>query len=227
MSRGLGDVYKRQVDGYVNADAPKGLVGAEIYLDLVTVGGTENLMMAACLAYGQTRLHNAACEPEIIDLGNFLQAVGVEISGHGTSEIVINGSPSLGGGHFQVMPDRIEAGTYLIAAAITRGSIRLLDIQPGALGLILEKLQQAGAKIRTGEDWITLDMQGRRPKAVDIETSPYPGFPTDMQAQFMALNAVAEGTSTIRETIFENRFMHVHEMKRCLLYTSPSPRDTG
>ena len=202
------------VDGYVNADAPKGLVGAEIYLDLVTVGGTENLMMAACLAHGQTRLYNAACEPEIIDLGNFLQAVGVEISGHGTSEIVINGSPSLGGGHFQVMPDRIEAGTYLIAAAITRGSIRLLDIQPGALGLILEKLQQAGAKISTGEDWITLDMQGRRPKAVDIETSPYPGFPTDMQAQFMALNAVAEGTSTIRETIFENRFMHVHEMKR-------------
>ena len=202
------------VDGYVNADAPKGLVGAEIYLDLVTVGGTENLMMAACLAHGQNRLHNAACEPEIIDLGNFLQAVGVEISGHGTSEIVINGSPSLGGGHFQVMPDRIEAGTYLIAAAITRGSIRLLDIQPGALGLILEKLQQAGAKISTGEDWITLDMQGRRPKAVDIETSPYPGFPTDMQAQFMALNAVAEGTSTIRETIFENRFMHVHEMKR-------------
>lgn len=202
------------VDGYVNADAPQGLVGADIYLDLVTVGGTENLMMAACLAHGQTRLHNAACEPEIIDLGNFLQAVGVEISGHGTSEIVINGSPSLGGGHFQVMPDRIEAGTYLIAAAITRGSIRLLDIQPDALGLILEKLQQAGAKITTGEDWITLDMQGRRPKAVDIETSPYPGFPTDMQAQFMALNAVAEGTSTIRETIFENRFMHVHEMKR-------------
>lgn len=202
------------VDGYVIAQAPAGLRGADIYMDLVTVGGTENLMMAACLAQGQTRLHNAACEPEIVDLGNFLQTLGVQISGHGTSEIVITGASKLSGGQFRVMPDRIEAGTYLVAAAITQGSIRLTDIQPNALGLILEKLQQSGAQIDTGDDWIQLDMADQRPKAVDIETSPYPGFPTDMQAQFMALNAVAEGTSTIRETIFENRFMHVHELKR-------------
>lgn len=202
------------VDGYVIAQAPAGLRGADIYMDLVTVGGTENLMMAACLAQGQTRLHNAACEPEIVDLGNFLQTLGVQISGHGTSEIVITGASKLGGGQFRVMPDRIEAGTYLVAAAITQGSIRLTDIQPNALGLILEKLQQSGAQIDTGDDWIQLDMADQRPIAVDIETSPYPGFPTDMQAQFMALNAVAEGTSSIRETIFENRFMHVHELKR-------------
>lgn len=202
------------VDGYVIAQAPAGLRGADIYMDLVTVGGTENLMMAACLAQGQTRLHNAACEPEIVDLGNFLQTLGVQISGHGTSEIVITGASKLSGGQFRVMPDRIEAGTYLVAAAITQGSIRLTGIQPNALGLILEKLQQSGAQIDTGDDWIQLDMADQRPKAVDIETSPYPGFPTDMQAQFMALNAVAEGTSTIRETIFENRFMHVHELKR-------------
>ena len=202
------------VDGYVIAQAPAGLRGADIYMDLVTVGGTENLMMAACLAQGQTRLHNAACEPEIVDLGNFLQTLGVQISGHGTSEIVITGASKLGGGQFRVMPDRIEAGTYLVAAAITQGSIRLTDIQPNALGLILEKLQQSGAQIDTGDDWIQLDMADQRPIAVDIETSPYPGFPTDMQAQFMALNAVAEGTSSIRETIFENRFMHIHELKR-------------
>ena len=202
------------VDGYVKANAEQGLQGADIYMDLVTVGGTENLMMAACLAQGTTRLYNAACEPEIIDLGNFLAALGARISGHGTAEIVIEGMTELGGCRYQIMPDRIEAGTYLIAAAITQGSIRLVDLQPAALGVILEKLQQMGAQIKTGDDWVELDMQGRRPVAVDIETSPYPGFPTDMQAQFMALNAVAEGTATIRETIFENRFMHVHEMNR-------------
>ena len=202
------------VDGYVKANAEQGLQGADIYMDLVTVGGTENLMMAACLAHGTTRLYNAACEPEIIDLGNFLAALGARISGHGTAEIVIEGMTELGGCRYQIMPDRIEAGTYLIAAAITQGSIRLVDLQPAALGVILEKLQQMGAQIKTGDDWVELDMQGRRPVAVDIETSPYPGFPTDMQAQFMALNAVAKGTATIRETIFENRFMHVHEMNR-------------
>jgi UDP-N-acetylglucosamine 1-carboxyvinyltransferase len=202
------------VDGYVKANAEQGLQGADIYMDLVTVGGTENLMMAACLAQGTTRLFNAACEPEIIDLGNFLAALGARISGHGTAEIVIEGMTELGGCRYQIMPDRIEAGTYLIAAAITQGSIRLVDLQPAALGVILEKLQQMGAQIKTGDDWVELDMQGRRPVAVDIETSPYPGFPTDMQAQFMALNAVAKGTATIRETIFENRFMHVHEMNR-------------
>ena len=202
------------VDGYVKANAEQGLQGADIYMDLVTVGGTENLMMAACLAQGTTRLYNAACEPEIIDLGNFLAALGARISGHGTAEIVIEGMTELGGCRYQIMPDRIEAGTYLIAAAITQGSIRLVDLQPAALGVILEKLQQMGAQIKTGDDWVELDMQGRRPVAVDIETSPYPGLPTDMQAQFMALNAVAKGTATIRETIFENRFMHVHEMNR-------------
>ena len=202
------------VDGYVKANAEQGLQGADIYMDLVTVGGTENLMMAACLAHGTTRLYNAACEPEIIDLGNFLAALGARISGHGTAEIVIEGMTELGGCRYQIMPDRIEAGTYLIAAAITQGSIRLVDLQPAALGVILEKLQQMGAQIKTGDDWVELDMQGRRPAAVDIETSPYPGFPTDMQAQFMAFNAVAKGTAMIRETIFENRFMHVHEMNR-------------
>ena len=202
------------VDGYVKAEAKQGLKGADIYMDLVTVGGTENLMMAACLAEGTTRLHNAACEPEIIDLGNFLAALGARISGHGTAEIIIDGVAELGGCRYQIMPDRIEAGTYLIAAAITQGSIKLVDLQPTALGVILEKLQQVGATIDVGTDWVTLDMRGRRPTAVDIETSPYPGFPTDMQAQFMALNAVATGTATIRETIFENRFMHVHELNR-------------
>ena len=202
------------VDGYVKADAKQGLKGADIYMDLVTVGGTENLMMAACLAEGTTRLHNAACEPEIIDLGNFLAALGARISGHGTAEIIIDGVAELGGCRYQIMPDRIEAGTYLIAAAITQGSIKLVDLQPAALGVMLEKLQQVGATIDVGTDWVTLDMHGRRPTAVDIETSPYPGFPTDMQAQFMALNAVATGTATIRETIFENRFMHVHELNR-------------
>jgi UDP-N-acetylglucosamine 1-carboxyvinyltransferase len=202
------------VDGYVKAEAKQGLKGADIYMDLVTVGGTENLMMAACLAEGTTRLHNAACEPEIVDLGNFLAALGARIKGHGTAEIIIDGVAELGGCRYQIMPDRIEAGTYLIAAAITQGSIKLIDLQPAALGVMLEKLQQVGATIDVGTDWVALDMHGRRPTAVDIETSPYPGFPTDMQAQFMALNAVAIGSATIRENIFENRFMHVHELNR-------------
>lgn len=202
------------VDGYVKAEAKHGLIGADICMDLVTVGGTENLMMAACLARGQTRLVNAACEPEVIDLGNFLAALGARISGHGTSEIVIDGVHELAGCEYQIMPDRIEAGTYMIAAAITQGSIKLMDLQPDALGVVFEKLEQTGAQIDVGANWVALDMQGRRPTAVDLETAPYPGFPTDMQAQFMALNAVAKGSATIRETIFENRFMHVHELNR-------------
>ncbi|MEQ9451469.1 MAG: UDP-N-acetylglucosamine 1-carboxyvinyltransferase [Pseudomonadales bacterium] len=201
-------------DGYVKARAADGLVGADVFMDLVTVGGTENLMMAACLAKGTTRLFNCACEPEIVDLGNFLNTLGARIRGHGTATIEVEGVTSLHGGQYEVMPDRVEAGTYLIAAAATGGSVRLHKADAQTLGSVLEKLQQAGALIETGPDWISLDMQGRRPRAVDIETSPYPGFPTDMQAQFMALNAVAEGTSTIRENIFENRFMHVQEMNR-------------
>ncbi len=201
-------------DGYVNASAPDGLVGADVYMDLVTVGGTENLMMAACLAQGTTRLQNCACEPEIVDLGNFLNTLGARVSGHGTSTIVVEGVERLHGGQHRVMAGRVEAGTYLIAAAATRGSVTLQDIEPDTLGAVLEKLQQAGADIKIGDNWISLDMHGARPRAVDIETSPYPGFPTDMQAQFMAMNAVADGTSTITENIFENRFMHVQEMNR-------------
>lgn len=202
------------VDGYVKAQAPNGLTGTEIYMDMVTVGGTENLMMAACLARGTTRLYNCACEPEIVDLGNFLTTLGAKVSGYGSGTIEIVGVETLHGGTHQIMPDRVEAGTYLVAAAATGGSVELLNADPETLGAVLEKLAQTGAQITSGKDWIKLDMHGRRPVAVDIETRPYPGFPTDMQAQFMALNAVADGTSTIRENIFENRFMHVQEMNR-------------
>jgi UDP-N-acetylglucosamine 1-carboxyvinyltransferase len=201
-------------DGYVKATAAHGLVGADVYMDLVTVGGTENLMMAACLAKGTTRLYNCAREPEVVDLGDFLNALGAQVTGHGTSTIEIEGVARMHGGSHRVMADRVEAGTYLIAAAATRGSVTLVDVDPDTLGAVLEKLQHAGANIETGEDWISLEMDGARPTAVDVETTPYPGFPTDMQAQFMAMNSVASGTSTIRENIFENRFMHVQEMNR-------------
>ena len=201
-------------DGYVKATAPRGLTGADIYMDLVTVGGTENLMMAASLARGTTRLFNCAREPEVIDLGNFLNAMGARVRGHGTSTIEVDGVEQLRGCTHRVMPDRVEAGTYLIAAAATGGSIKLLNADPATLGAVMEKLHLAGAEIVSTEDTIELDMHGRRPRAVDVETSPYPGFPTDMQAQFMAMNTVAEGTSTITENIFENRFMHVQEMNR-------------
>ena len=209
-------------DGYVKVQAPDGLKGAEVFMDLVTVGGTENLMMAACLADGQTKLHNCAREPEIVDLGNFLNVLGAHISGLGTSTITVEGVTALSGGSYKVMPDRVEAGTYLIAAAATGGEIELLGADPETLGAVLEKLQMAGADITidavsdSSEEGpvIVLRMLGPRPQAVDLETSPYPGFPTDMQAQFMAMNAIAEGTSTIRENIFENRFMHVQEMNR-------------
>lgn len=200
--------------GYVRARSNGRLRGAAIHMDIVTVGGTENLLMAATLADGVTTIDNAAKEPEIVDLAECLIAMGARIEGHGTSRIVIEGQQSLGGCDFSVMPDRIEAGTYLVAAAATGGSIRLTHVTPGTLDAVIERLEAAGATIEIGDDWISLDMGGRRPRAVDIETRPYPGFPTDLQAQFMAMDAIAEGTSKIRETIFENRFMHVQELNR-------------
>jgi UDP-N-acetylglucosamine 1-carboxyvinyltransferase len=201
-------------DGYVLARAPRGLSGVDFRFDLVTVGGTQNLMMAASLAQGTTRISNAACEPEVQDLGNFLNAMGAKVRGHGTPDIVVEGVPALHGCRYRVMPDRVEAGTYLIAAAATGGNVRLQRTDPSTLGAVLDKLRESGAAIECGDDWIELDMRGRRPRAVDIETAPYPGFPTDMQAQYLAMNAVADGDSCITETIFENRFMHVPEINR-------------
>jgi len=200
-------------NGYIRARA-KRLQGAHIVFDTVTVTGTENLMMAAVLANGQTVLENAAREPEVADLANFLNSMGAKIGGVGTGTIVIDGVDAVGGTRHSVLPDRIESGTYLVAAAMTGGSIRLRDTAPDCLEAVLLKLQEAGAHIETGDDWITLDMQGRRPLAVNIKTQPYPGFPTDMQAQFCAMNAVAEGVGTVIETIFENRFQHVLELQR-------------
>lgn len=201
-------------NGYVNASVDGRLKGARIVMDVVTVTGTENLMMAAALAEGTTYLENAAREPEVVDLADFINAMGGKISGAGTDTITIEGVERLTGCHHQVVADRIETGTYLIAAAITGGRIKTKDTVPGILDAVLQKLEEAGAKITVGDDWIELDMEGRRPKAVSLRTAPYPAMPTDMQAQFMALNLVAEGTSTIVETIFENRFMHVQEMNR-------------
>ncbi len=201
-------------DGYVRARAPNGLTGAEVIMDLVTVGGTENVMMAAVLAHGKTVLKNAAREPEIVDLGNFLNSMGAQVSGHGTETIEIEGVTELRGCEYSVMADRVETGTYLIAAAATRGHVRLEHTDPTLLEAVLERLRAAGADIETGEDWIELDMHGERPRAVDIETQPYPGFPTDMQAQFLAMNAVSVGECRVTETIFENRFMHVQELNR-------------
>lgn len=202
------------VDGYVRARAPNGLSGARIFMDTVSVGATENLLMAATLAKGETIIENAAREPEIVDLANCLIAMGAQIKGAGSDEIRINGVESLHGCHHNVMPDRIETGTYLVAAAITGGQIKLKDTKPEHLDSVLLKLKEAGAKITTGNDWIILDMEGKRPRAVNVTTAPYPAFPTDMQAQFTALNCVAEGTGIITETIFENRFMHVSELQR-------------
>ena len=183
-------------------------------MDLVTVTGTENVMMAATLANGQTIIENAAREPEVVDLANCLVKMGADIEGQGTDTIVINGVKDLFGCSYSVMPDRIETGTYLIAAAATRGYIKVKDTRPDILESVLSKLEQAGALINIGDNWIELDMQGKRPKAVSVRTAPYPAFPTDMQAQFTALNSVAIGTGSITETVFENRFMHVHEMNR-------------
>lgn len=200
-------------NGYIKAKA-KRLKGATIVMDIITVTGTENIMMAATLAQGQTIIHNAAREPEVEDLANFLNALGAKVSGAGTSTIVIDGVDELGGGCYHVLPDRIETGTYLAAAAITRGKIKLKNTRPDLLESVLLKMEETGAIIDTGADWISLDMQGRRPRAINISTAPYPAFPTDMQAQMMAVNAVAEGTGVITETVFENRFMHVQELQR-------------
>ena len=200
-------------NGFIRARVDR-LRGAHIVFDTVTVTGTENLMMAAVLADGETVLENAAREPEIADLADFLRQMGARISGAGTSTIRIEGVESLGGGKYEVLPDRIECGTYLVAAAMTGGRIRLNRAAPANLEAVIIKLQEAGAFIEYGSDWITLDMQGKRPQAVDIKTSPYPGFPTDMQAQFCAMNAMSAGVGTVTETIFENRFQHVLELQR-------------
>ncbi len=201
-------------DGYVKARAKNGLKGARFCMDVVSVGATENLLMAATLAKGTTILENAAREPEVVDVANYLIAMGAKISGAGTDVITIEGVDKLVGAHHDVLPDRIETGTYLVAAAMTGGRVRMRETDPTILESVLHKLTEAGAEITTGKDWIELDMKGKRPKAVNIKTAPYPGFPTDMQAQFTALNVIAEGTGVITETIFENRFMHVSELQR-------------
>jgi UDP-N-acetylglucosamine 1-carboxyvinyltransferase len=201
-------------NGYINARAPNGLKGASIVFDMVTVTGTENIMMAAVLAEGETVLKNAAREPEVVDLANFLIALGAKIEGAGSDTITITGVKKLGGADYSVLPDRIEAGTYLTAAAMTGGHIKIKKIAPSTMTIITDKLAETGAKITVADNAIELDMRGKRPKAVDISTQPYPGFPTDMQAQIMALNTIAEGTGRVTENVFENRFMHVQEMQR-------------
>jgi len=180
----------------------------------VTVTGTENLLMAGVLARGETVIENAAREPEVVDLARFLTAMGARIEGAGTAIIHIQGVETLRGIEYTIMPDRIESGTYLVAAAITGGRIRIKKTEPQTLDAVLQKLRAAGAEIEVGADWVSLDMHGRRPAAVNLSTAPYPAFPTDMQAQFCALNAIADGTGTITETIFENRFQHALEMQR-------------
>lgn len=201
-------------NGYIDATAKGRLKGAEIVNDMVTVTGTENILMAAVLAEGRSVIKNAAREPEVCDLANFLNAMGARISGIGTDTLVVDGVERLSGGEYVVISDRIEAGTYLAAAAITRGRIKLKAAAPETMDSVLKKFKEVGADIKIGEDWIELDMKGSRPKAVDIFTAPYPGFPTDMQAQFLALNCVADGRSEVVENIFENRFMHVQELQR-------------
>jgi len=200
-------------NGYIKARVDR-LKGARLVMDIVTVTGTENLMMAATLADGETVIENAAREPEVTDLANCLIAMGAEITGAGTDTIRINGVERLSGTDYSVLPDRIEAGSYLVAAAITGGHIKVKDVRPDTMDAVLQALQEAGAEITVGEDWVKLDMRGKRPRAVNVHTAPYPAFPTDMQAQFTALNVIAEGVGTITETVFENRFMHVQEMQR-------------
>lgn len=201
--------------GYIKAKAPEGgLRGAHFFFDTVSVTGTENIMMAAALAKGRSVLQNAAREPEVVDLANFINAMGGNVQGAGTDTITIDGVERLHSATYRVMPDRIETGTYLVAAAVTGGRVKVKDTDPTILEAVLEKLKESGADINVGEDWIELDMHGKRPKAVNLRTAPYPAFPTDMQAQFISLNAIAEGTGAVIETIFENRFMHVYEMHR-------------
>lgn len=199
--------------GYIRARAQR-LRGARLSMDLVTVTGTENLMMAATLAQGTSVIRNAAREPEVVDLANCLSAMGADIEGAGSDTIVVRGVEALRGTHYDILPDRIETGTYLVAAAMTGGRVKLKKTRPGLLEAVLAKLTEAGARIEQGEDWVSLDMAGNPPRAVDVHTSPYPGFPTDMQAQFTALNCIAHGTGTITESVFENRFMHLHELQR-------------
>ncbi|QZN96162.1 UDP-N-acetylglucosamine 1-carboxyvinyltransferase [Symbiopectobacterium purcellii] len=201
-------------EGYVKATVDGRLQGAHIVMDKVSVGATVTIMTAATLAEGTTIIENAAREPEIVDTAGFLNAMGAKITGAGSDKIVIEGVERLGGGVYRVLPDRIETGTFLVAAAVSRGSIVCRNTRPDTLDAVLAKLRDAGADIEVGEDWISLDMHGKRPKAVTVRTSPHPGFPTDMQAQFSLLNLVAEGTGVITETIFENRFMHVPELIR-------------
>jgi len=206
---------KIEVDeGYIRAHVEGRLQGARIFMDMVSVGATENLMMAAALAEGETILENAAREPEIVDLANCLNQMGATVTGAGTDNIHIQGVPELTGCDYRVLPDRIETGTFLVAAAVSGGKIRCLDAAPDTLDAVLNKLQQAGAKITCGDDWIELDMEGRKPNAVQVKTAPHPAFPTDMQAQFVTMNCIAQGTGVITETIFENRFMHVPELQR-------------
>ena len=200
-------------NGYIRATA-KRLKGAKIVMDIVTVTGTENLLMAATLADGTSILENAAREPEVVDLAKFLNTMGAKITGAGTDTITIEGVEKLSGTKYNVMPDRIETGTYLVAAAVTGGKVKLKDTCPDDLDAVLEKLSEAGAEIEAGDDWISLDMKGKRATSIDLRTAPYPAFPTDMQAQFCVLNAVADSTGSVVETVFENRFMHVLELQR-------------
>ncbi len=200
-------------NGYIRARASR-LRGARVVMEMVTVTGTENIMMAATLARGTTTIENAAREPEIVDLARCLNRMGARVEGAGTDTITVEGVDALSGTHYQVLPDRIETGTYLVAGAITGGRVKVKNTRPDLVEAIVEKLVEAGADVATGPDWVSLDMGGRRARAVDVRTAPFPAFPTDMQAQFSALNAIAEGAGTITETVFENRFMHVHEMQR-------------
>ena len=200
-------------NGYIRARADR-LRGTRLVLDSVTVTGTENLMMAAVLAKGESVIENAAREPEVEDLADALKKMGALIEGAGTGTIRVQGVDALQGVSHSVLPDRIESGTYLVAGAITGGRVRINHTRPDHLDAVLKKLMEAGAVIETGKDWIELDMRGQRPRAVDVRTAPYPGFPTYMQAQFCALNSSARGTGTIRETIFENRFQHAPELQR-------------
>lgn len=201
-------------EGYIHCHAPKGLKGATIHFETKTVTGTENILMAATLAKGTTTIKNAAREPEIVDLANCLKLMGAKIQGHGTDTIQVDGVKKLGGAEYHIMPDRIESGTFLAAAVATKGHIRITNTSHRYLRNVITKLKQTGAEINYKEGWIELDMKGKRPKAVNIKTAPYPKFPTDMQAQFMAINCVASGDSKVQETVFENRFMHTDEMKR-------------
>ena len=201
-------------EGYIKATSDGRLKGAHIFMDMVTVGGTENIMMAAALADGRTIIENAAREPEVVDLALCINAMGGKVSGIGSDTLIIDGVEKLHSCEYSVMPDRIETGTYLVAAATSSGNIKLKHTRADILEAVLVKLEEAGATITQGEDWIELDMRGRRPKAVSIKTAPYPGFPTDMQAQFTTMNSVAEGSAKVTETVFENRLIQVHEMNR-------------